>query len=77
MRNGMAPIGGSGAENPIHQILFRVALSTGNRYFWQLSANIPSMRHTVGRFRGAFDLPDLPGEGNDVRGGPDELERGR
>ena len=30
-----------------------------------------------GRSRKAVDLPDLPGEGDDVRGGPDELERGR
>ena len=26
---------------------------------------------------GSLDLPDLPGEGDDVRGVPDELERGR
>jgi hypothetical protein len=41
------------------------------------SSRCCSMRHTVGRFRGAFDLPDLPGEGDDVCGGPNELERGR
>lgn len=28
-------------ENPVHQILFRVALSTGNRCFWQVSVNTP------------------------------------
>src|SRR6516165_3440870 len=27
--------------------------------------------------RHAIDLPDVPGEGDDVRSGPDELERGR
>ena len=41
------------------------------------SSRCCSMRHTVGRFRDAFDLPDLPGEGDDVCGGADELERGR
>src|SRR5260370_1847544 len=30
-----------------------------------------------GRTRAAVDLPDLSGEGDDVRGVPDELERGR
>src|SRR5439155_13511620 len=29
------------------------------------------------RTRDAVDLPDLSGEGDDVRGAPDELERGR
>src|SRR5215204_4820383 len=36
-----------------------------------------SMRLAVGRTRDVVDLPDLPGEGDNVRGVPDELERGR
>jgi hypothetical protein len=36
-----------------------------------------STRHAVGRTRDVVDLPDLPGEGDDIRGIPDELERGR
>ena len=48
-----------------------------DRYVDRRSSRCCSMRHTVGRFRDAFDLPDLPGEGDDVCGGPDELERGR
>ena len=35
------------------------------------------MRRAVRRTRDAVDLPDLSGEGDDVRGIPDELERGR
>src|SRR6266436_850801 len=36
-----------------------------------------STRHALGRTRDAVDLPDLSGEGDEVRGVPDELERGR
>jgi hypothetical protein len=35
------------------------------------------MRPAVGRTRDAVDLPDLAGEGDDVRGVPDEFERSR
>jgi len=31
----------------------------------------------IGRAGDAVDLPDLPAEGDNVRGGPDELQRGR
>src|SRR2546426_12635188 len=36
-----------------------------------------STRQALKLTRDAVDLPDLSGEGNDVRGVPDELERGR
>ena len=48
-----------------------------DRYVDRRNSRCRSMRRTVGRFRGAFDLPDLPSEGDDVCGGADELERGR
>src|SRR5216683_4259221 len=41
------------------------------------SSDVCSSDLAEGRSRKAVDLPDLPGEGDDVRGGPDELERAR
>jgi hypothetical protein len=38
---------------------------------------VPSMRHALGPTRDAVDLPNLSGEVDDIRGVPDELERGR
>ena len=44
-----------------------------------MAARCPDVlvRRAVWRARGVLDLPDLPGERDDVRGVPDELDRGR
>src|SRR4030095_14438506 len=51
------------------------------RHFLRLLSSITpagcATRHHLVRTRDAVDLPDLSGEGDEVRGVPDELERGR
>src|ERR1700747_2000586 len=61
------------ASAPVANPIFRGAGEVSLRspaaieeYVDHRSSRCCSMRHTVGRFQGAFDLPDLPGEGDDV-----------